>query len=108
MTSYRLWPGLCNSFLAGALELRSGIPQGASPDSGGPDMISAMSTELFLDFIGIRMDSRKAEGLGDYKINLVTPDNGGVKKGPPVIDGYSSSLNFRGTLNKNSGGTHAG
>jgi alkyl sulfatase BDS1-like metallo-beta-lactamase superfamily hydrolase len=69
-------PGLRNSFLAGALELRSGIPQGASPDSSGPDMIGAMSTELFLDFIGIRMDSKKAEALGDYEINLVTPDNG--------------------------------
>ena len=69
-------PGLRNSFLAGAFELRSGIPQGASPDSGGPDMISAMSTELFLDFVGIRMDSKKAEALGEYKINLLTPDNG--------------------------------
>ena len=69
-------PGLRNSFLAGAFELRSGIPDGASPDSGGPDMISAMSTELFLDFIGIRMDSKKAEALGDYSINLITPDNG--------------------------------
>ena len=39
-------------------------------------MIGAMSTELFLDFIGIRMDSKKAEALGEYKINLVTPDNG--------------------------------
>jgi alkyl sulfatase BDS1-like metallo-beta-lactamase superfamily hydrolase len=38
-------------------------------------MIRAMSTELFLDFIGIRMDSRKAEGM-QWKINLVTPDNG--------------------------------
>ncbi len=69
-------PGLRNSFLAGAFELRSGIPQGASPDSGGPDMIGAMSTELFLDFVGIRMDSKMAEGLGKYKINLLTPDNG--------------------------------
>jgi alkyl sulfatase BDS1-like metallo-beta-lactamase superfamily hydrolase len=34
-----------------------------------------MSTELFLDFIGIRMDSRKAEGM-EFTINLVTPDNG--------------------------------
>jgi alkyl sulfatase BDS1-like metallo-beta-lactamase superfamily hydrolase len=34
-----------------------------------------MSTELFLDFLGIRMDSRKAEGLR-FTINLVTPDNG--------------------------------
>jgi alkyl sulfatase BDS1-like metallo-beta-lactamase superfamily hydrolase len=68
-------PGLRNSFLAGAFELRSGIPEGASPDSSGPDMIGAMSTELFLDFIGIRMDSKKAEALGSYTINLITPDN---------------------------------
>jgi alkyl sulfatase BDS1-like metallo-beta-lactamase superfamily hydrolase len=69
-------PGLRNSFLAGAFELRSGIPEGASPDSSGPDMVGAMSTELFLDFIGIRMDSKKAEALGSYEINLITPDNG--------------------------------
>jgi alkyl sulfatase BDS1-like metallo-beta-lactamase superfamily hydrolase len=68
-------PGLRNSFLAGAYELRSGIPQGAAVNSSGPDIVGAMSTELFLDFIGIRMDSREA---GDIraKINLVTPDNG--------------------------------
>jgi alkyl sulfatase BDS1-like metallo-beta-lactamase superfamily hydrolase len=68
-------PGLRNSFLAGAFELRSGIPGGASPDSSGPDMIQAMSTELFLDFIGVRMDSKKAENL-EFSINLITPDNG--------------------------------
>ena len=69
-------PGLRNSFLAGALELRSGIPAGNPPSTSGPDMISAMSTELFLDFIGIRMDSKKAESIGPYSINLITPDNG--------------------------------
>ena len=37
--------------------------------------IRAMSTELFLNFLGIRMDSRKAEGMR-FTINLVTPDNG--------------------------------
>jgi alkyl sulfatase BDS1-like metallo-beta-lactamase superfamily hydrolase len=68
-------PGLRNSFLAGAFELRSGIPEGASPDSSGPDMIEAMSTELFLDFIGIRMDSKQAENM-EFTINLITPDNG--------------------------------
>ena len=68
-------PGLRNSFLAGAYELRSGIPQGASPKSSGPDVIRAMTTELFLNFLGIRMDSRKAEGLR-FTINLITPDNG--------------------------------
>ena len=69
-------PGLRNSFLAGAFELRSGIPEGDSPKSSGPDMIGAMSTELFLDFIGIRMDSKQAEGIGPYSMNLITPDNG--------------------------------
>jgi alkyl sulfatase BDS1-like metallo-beta-lactamase superfamily hydrolase len=68
-------PSVRNSFLAAALELRSGIPQGASPKSGGPDIVRAMTTELFLDFLGIRMDSRKADGM-TFKINLITPDNG--------------------------------
>jgi len=68
-------PGLRNSYLSGALELRSGIPHGAQIDSAGPDVIRAMDTELFLDFVGIRMDARKVEGL-EFTINLITPDNG--------------------------------
>jgi len=68
-------PGLRNSFLAAAYELRTGIPQGETADSSGPDVIRAMSTELFLNFLGIRMDSRKAEGMR-FTINLITPDNG--------------------------------
>ena len=67
-------PSVRNSFLAAALELRSGIPTGASPKSTGPDMIRAMTTELWLDFLGIRLDSQKAEGK-EFTINLVTPDN---------------------------------
>ncbi len=66
--------GLRNSFLAAAYELRSGIPQGETANSSSPDVIRAMSTELFLNFLGIRMDSRKAEGLR-FTINLLTPDN---------------------------------
>ncbi len=68
-------PSVRNSFLAAALELRSGIPEGVPAKSTGPDMIRAMTTELFLNFLGIRMDSRKAEGM-QFKINFVTPDNG--------------------------------
>jgi alkyl sulfatase BDS1-like metallo-beta-lactamase superfamily hydrolase len=67
-------PSVRNSFLAAAYELRSGIPSGASPKSSGPDMIRAMTTELWLDFLGIRLDSKKADGKS-FKINLVTPDN---------------------------------
>ncbi len=68
-------PGLRNSYLAAAYELRTGIPQGEMPSTSSPDVIRAMSTELFLNFLGIRMDSRKAEGMR-FTINLITPDNG--------------------------------
>jgi alkyl sulfatase BDS1-like metallo-beta-lactamase superfamily hydrolase len=45
------------------------------PRTTGPDVIRAMSTEQWLDFLGISMDPRKAEGM-QFTINLVTPDNG--------------------------------
>jgi alkyl sulfatase BDS1-like metallo-beta-lactamase superfamily hydrolase len=66
---------LRNSFLAAALELRSGIPSGLMPKAASPDTIRAMSTTLWLDYLGILLDSRKADGLA-FRINLVTPDNG--------------------------------
>ena len=66
---------LRNSCLAGAHELRSGIPAGASPRTGGPDIVRGMTTGLLLDYLAVRLDSRKAEGLS-YKVNLLTPDNG--------------------------------
>ena len=68
-------PSVRNSFLGAAYELRHGIPTGASPKSSGPDTVRAMATELWLDFLGIRLDSKKAEGM-KFVINLVTPDNG--------------------------------
>lgn len=67
-------PSVRNSFLAAAYELRNGIPSGATPKSTGPDMVRAMTTELWLDFLGVRLDSKKADGRS-FKINLITPDN---------------------------------
>lgn len=67
-------PSVRNSFLAAAYELRSGIPEGASPKTAGPDMIRAMETRLWLDFLGVRTDSSKNDGM-QFVINLVTPDN---------------------------------
>jgi alkyl sulfatase BDS1-like metallo-beta-lactamase superfamily hydrolase len=67
-------PSLRNGFLAAAFELRSGIPAGASPKGTGPDMVRAMTTDLWLDFLAIRLDSKKAEGM-NFVINLITPDN---------------------------------
>ena len=63
-----------NSFLAGAYELRNGIPGGAQPSSVTPDVIRAMSTETWLDFLGVKLNSKKAEGKS-FKMNIITPDN---------------------------------
>jgi len=68
-------PSVRNSFLAAAFELRHGFPSGATAQPVNPDTVKAMSTDLLLDFLGIRLDSRKAEGMA-FVVNLVTPDNG--------------------------------
>ena len=67
-------PSVRNSYLAGAYELRNGIPTGATPKSGSPDLVKAINTGLFLDFLGVRLDSKKA-GDTHFVFNLVTPDN---------------------------------
>ncbi len=64
-----------NSFLQGAFELRNGLPGGVPPRTTGPDVVRAMSTEQWLDFIGISIDPKRAEGL-KFTFNLLTPDNG--------------------------------
>ena len=67
-------PGLRNSFLAAAYELRNDIPNAPITSSSSPDVIRVMTTGQFLDFLAIRMDGRKTRGM-KYGINLVTPDN---------------------------------
>jgi alkyl sulfatase BDS1-like metallo-beta-lactamase superfamily hydrolase len=66
-------PSVRNSFLAAAFELRSGIPEGIAPKTLTPDLMGAMTMEMVLDYLGILMDSRKAEGLS-FTINLIVPD----------------------------------
>jgi alkyl sulfatase BDS1-like metallo-beta-lactamase superfamily hydrolase len=68
-------PSQRNSFLAGAFELRNGMPSGASPKSSGPDMIAGMSTGLWLDYLAVLLDSTKVEDK-HFAINFITPDNG--------------------------------
>ena len=68
-------PSVRNSYLAGAYELRNGIPTGATPKNTSPDLVAAINTGLFLDFLGVRLDSKKA-GDTHFTMNLVTPDNG--------------------------------
>ncbi|MBD2683357.1 MULTISPECIES: alkyl/aryl-sulfatase [Nostoc] len=68
-------PSVRNSFLSAAYELRNGFPSGVTAQTVSPDTVRAMSTELLLDFMSIRTDSQKAEGMR-FTINLFTPDNG--------------------------------
>jgi alkyl sulfatase BDS1-like metallo-beta-lactamase superfamily hydrolase len=63
-----------NSFLQGAFELRNGIPDGEAPKSVTPDIIRAMGTGIWLDFLGVKLNSKKAVGI-NFKMNLITPDN---------------------------------
>ena len=66
-------PSVRNSFLAAAYELRNGVPSGLAPSTVSADMVAAMTTDLLLDFMAIRLDHRKA-GDDEFTINLVTPD----------------------------------
>lgn len=68
-------PSVRNSFLAAAYELRHGMPKGVPPKTLGPDMIRGMSTELWLNFLGISLDGSKFDGQ-HFVFNLKTPDNG--------------------------------
>jgi len=66
---------LRNSFLQGTYELRSGMPTGTAPSTGSADVIRSMPTGFWLDFLGISMDPKRAEGTS-LTINLVLPDIG--------------------------------
>ena len=66
-------PSVRNSFLAAAFELRHGKPSGASPVVG-PDLVRAMTTGMWLDFLGVRLDVSKTEGK-HFIINFISPDN---------------------------------
>jgi len=90
-------PSVRNSFLGAAYELRHGMPSGASPKSNGPDLIKAMNTELWLNSLGISVDSKKATGM-KFTINLLTPDNGEKY----VVEMSNSTLtNIKGQQAKN-------
>jgi len=66
-------PSVRNSFLAAAQELRNGIPNGITARTLTPDMVRALTMSNYLDFLGILMDARKAEGLA-FKINYQITD----------------------------------
>jgi alkyl sulfatase BDS1-like metallo-beta-lactamase superfamily hydrolase len=64
-----------NAYLLGALELRRGVPATAARAPISPDVVRAMSLDLFFDYLGIRLDGEKADGRR-IVINWVFADLG--------------------------------
>ena len=68
-------PSVRNSFLAAALELRNGIPEGTVPAVSSPDVLRALTTEMFFDYLAIRMDGSKVGDVA-FVANIRHPDSG--------------------------------
>jgi alkyl sulfatase BDS1-like metallo-beta-lactamase superfamily hydrolase len=51
-----------NAYLLGALELRQGLPRTAARAPVSPDVVRAMSLDLFFDYLAIRLDAERAAG----------------------------------------------
>lgn len=64
-----------NNFLQGASELRSGIPDIAAIDVASSDVIQAMSPDMLLDYMGIRLNTARAQGKS-MRINWKQPNGG--------------------------------
>lgn len=62
-----------NEFLMGAFELRNGVPKVVGPKSASPDTVRAMTVEMILDFMGMKIDGPKAEGKR-ITMNWILPD----------------------------------
>jgi len=56
-----------NFYLTAAQELRGGVRPLPTPNTASPDTVRAMSTELFLDYLAVRLDGSRA---GDRTITL--------------------------------------
>jgi len=64
-----------NAYLLGALELRGGQASPAARAPISPDVVRAMSLDLFFDFLSVRLNGEKAEGVSTV-INWVFSDLG--------------------------------
>jgi alkyl sulfatase BDS1-like metallo-beta-lactamase superfamily hydrolase len=64
-----------NAYLLGALELRHGVPGTVARAPVSPDLVRAMSLDLFFDYLGVRLNGEKAEGRRSV-VNWVFSDLG--------------------------------
>jgi len=64
-----------NAYLLGALELRQGRPDTAARAPVSPDLVRAMTLDLFFDYLAVRLNGEKAEGVR-FVLNWILPDLG--------------------------------
>ncbi|KJK20292.1 alkyl/aryl-sulfatase [Pseudomonas sp. 2(2015)] len=62
-----------NEYLMGAFELRNGVPDLPAISTASPDMVAAMSPELLLDYMGVRLNGPKAASK-QLRLNWKQPD----------------------------------
>lgn len=62
-----------NEYLMGAYELRHGVPNDIGTESASADTLRAMPVEMYLDYMGIRLNSKKSENK-KIRINLNLTD----------------------------------
>lgn len=60
-------------YLQGAYELRNGLPSDSQPTSVSVDTIKAMTPDLLFDYLGVRLNPKKAEGK-KIALNMIFPD----------------------------------
>jgi alkyl sulfatase BDS1-like metallo-beta-lactamase superfamily hydrolase len=64
-----------NEFLTGAFELRNGVPRALATRVDSRDTLRAMTLEMLLDYLGIRLNGPKAEGK-TISLNWYLTDTG--------------------------------
>ncbi len=62
-----------NVYLSGAKELRDGVVRVAAPSAANPDVVAAMSADMLLDFLAIRLNGERAADA-EVAITLVFSD----------------------------------
>ncbi|MEE4360732.1 MAG: alkyl sulfatase dimerization domain-containing protein [Pseudomonadales bacterium] len=64
-----------NFYLTGAQELRDGISREATPQSGSPDIVAALTPEMLFDFLAVRLNGPEAADE-DLTLNITFTDLG--------------------------------
>lgn len=95
-----------NFYLAGAKELRSGIPDADPVTTGSADILRALPLESFLDYLAILLRHPDAAGR-DLRLNMIMPDiqakfSMGVKNGVMnyTLDAQDSTASATVTLDR--------